>query len=150
MRTGPRRLRIDDGQVHLRKQRNQQFQFTRVMSAKFDPDTAAYDERNARQTLLEVLRKVEQKIEVERALQCIGAGIRDHLARCCLNSKYKTTRAWIRALLREIQVVLLPAASRFGDPPKEILLSQSAAVLTDDVLERSHTNESSTLSLIEL
>jgi hypothetical protein len=119
-----------------RKHRYQQFQFMRAMSAKFDPNSGAYDERNAFQTLLEVLQKVELKIEVERALHGIGTGIRDYLARCCPKSRYKSTHAWIRALLREIQGVLLPAASRFGDPPKEILLSRSAAVLTDDILER--------------
>jgi hypothetical protein len=119
-----------------RKQRKQQFQFTRAMSVRFDPGSGAYDEIGTLQTLLEVLQKAEQKIEVERALQCIGTGIRDHLARCCPNSKYRTARAWIRALLGEIEGVLLPAASRFGDPSNEILLSRSAAVLTDDNLDR--------------
>ena len=38
--------------------------------------------------------------------------------------------------MREIQGVLLPAASRLGAPTKEILLAQSASVLTDDNLER--------------
>jgi hypothetical protein len=119
-----------------RKQRYQQFQLMRAMSAKFDSTTGAYDQRNALQALLEALQKVEQKIEVEPALQGIDAGCRDYLARCCSKSRFKTTHAWIRALLREIQGVLLPAVSRFGDPPKEILLSRSAAVLTDDILER--------------
>src|SRR5438093_2139520 len=70
-----------------RKQRYQQFQFTRATSAKFHPGTGAYDERSVLETLLEVLQKAEQNIEVERALQYIGTGIRDHLARCCPNIK---------------------------------------------------------------
>ena len=119
-----------------RKQRYQQFQFVRATSAKLDPRSGAYDERSALQALLDWLQKASEKIEVERALQCIETGVRNHLTRCCPNSRYRTTRAWIGALIREIQRVLLPAASRLGAPTKEILLAQSAAVLTDDNLER--------------
>jgi hypothetical protein len=119
-----------------RKQRYQQFQFVRATSAKLDPSSGAYDERSALQALLDWLQKASEKIEVERALQCIETGVRNHLTRCCPNSAYRTTRAWIGALMREIQGVLLPAASRLGAPIKEILLAQSAAALTDDNLER--------------
>jgi len=41
----------------------------------------------------------------------------------------------------EVQKVLLPAATRFGDPPDEVLIQQSSAILTDDVFARDLEGE---------
>jgi hypothetical protein len=42
----------------------------------------------------------------------------------------------IKALQEEVQKVLIPAATRFGRPPDEVLIKQTSAVLTDDAFAR--------------
>jgi hypothetical protein len=119
-----------------RKQRNQQLNSTRGMIAEIDPNSGAYDENVALNGVLEILKEAAQETDVERAMLFVSPHVRHHLTDRRPRSRYKTTRAWIKALYREVQKVLLPAASRFADPPKQILLTRAATFLTHDNLCR--------------
>jgi hypothetical protein len=106
----------------------------KLVAAKLDPNSKAYDEAAALRALLEILNKVENAEEVERALQCIDRSNSHYLRNHRPRHRYRSARAWISAMVAEIERVLLPRATRLGPPPDELRFLQAAAVVNEDYL----------------
>ena len=119
-----------------RKQRYQRFLAARVMAAKFDPGHEAYDEAMALNGFYHAINGATHFGEVRQSLDQLGGHFADHLDAKCPREKFQTLEDWVKAMQEEVQKVLLPAATRFGDPPDEVLIQQSSAILTDDVFAR--------------
>jgi hypothetical protein len=68
--------------------------------------------------------------EIEATLGRLAKDLREHLLRLCPRGKFKTPKAWARAMAMKIKKGLLPAATRFGKPPAEVLMGRSAATMT--------------------
>jgi hypothetical protein len=119
-----------------RKQRFQRFLAARVMAAKFDPSHMAYDEAMALNAFFHAIDGATHFGEVRRSLGRLGGHFADHLDAECPRRKFQAVEDWVKAMQEEVQKVLLPAATRFKDPPDEVRIEQSSAVLTDDVFAR--------------
>jgi hypothetical protein len=119
-----------------RKRRYQRFNAAKNTAAQFDPDHKAYDEAMALNGFYQVLLQETAEHELRRMLGRLGGHFAEHLRNKCPKPKFKVTKAWVKAMRREIENVLMPAATRFGSPPDEVLMSQSAAFLTDEVFAR--------------
>lgn len=121
---------------HYRKQRLQRFLAARVEAAQFEPSHMAYDEAMALNAFFHAIDGATYFGEVRQWLGRLGAHFADHLDAKCPKHKFKTVEDWVKAMQEEVQKVLLPAATRFRDPPDEALIQQSSAILTDDVFAR--------------
>jgi hypothetical protein len=119
-----------------RKQRYQRFVMAKMTAAKFDPSHKAYDEGMALRTFQHALTVETAGHELERFLGRLGGHLADHLAAKCPKRNFATAELWVDAMKREVEEVLIPAAERFGTPPDEVLIAQSAEVLTDDLFAR--------------
>ena len=115
------------------KQRRQHFAAARMMTAIFDPDQRAYDEALVLNATYHTLLKETEEREIEQTLGRLAKDLRDHLLGLCPRGEFRTSKAWARALRTKIEKVLLPAATRFGEPPAEILMGRSAATMTDEM-----------------
>ena len=117
-----------------RKKRSEKLLDQKLVAAKLNPNSKAYDEAAALRALLELLNKVENAEEVERALQCIDTSNSHYLRNNRPRHRYRSARAWISAMVAEIERVLLPRATRLGPPPDELRFLQAAAALNEDYL----------------
>jgi hypothetical protein len=120
----------------FRKQRYQRFIVSRITAAQFDPSHEAYDAPMALNAFHQILLAETAEHELERALGQLGGHLADHLAKKCPRRRFATTEAWVSAMRTEIEGVLMPAVTRFGSPPDEVLIGQAAAVLTDEAFAR--------------
>jgi hypothetical protein len=119
-----------------RKLRYQRFLAARVVAAKFEPSHMAYDEAMALNAFFHAIDGATHFGEVWQSLNRLGGHFADHLDANCPRRKFGTPEDWVKAMQEEVQKVLLPAATRFADPPDEVLIEQSSAILTDDVFAR--------------
>jgi hypothetical protein len=119
-----------------RKERFQRFLRARVTTAQFEPSHMAYDEAMALNAFFHRIDGATHFEEVWQSLGRLGGHFADHLDAKCPRREFQTLEDWIKAMQEEVQKVLLPAATRFGDPPDEVLIQQSSAILTDDVFAR--------------
>jgi len=110
-----------------RKQRYQRFLAARVMAAKFDPGHEAYDEAMALNGFYHAIDGATHFGEVRQSLDQLGGHFADHLNAKCPRREFRTAEDWFKAMQKEFQKRLPPAATRFADPP---------TILTDDVLAR--------------
>lgn len=117
------------------KLRIQRFFAAKVAAAKFDPKHQAYDAEVVLRAFYQVLCHDLAEDEVEPWLRRLGRGPANHLRNRCRRQSFETAEAWIEALRMET-ISMYRQASRFGSPPDEVLMNQSAAVLTDEVLAR--------------
>src|SRR5205085_7023028 len=74
--------------------------------------------------------------EVWRTLEQLGGPHARYLKDKCPKKNFKTIEAWVKAMQNEIQKTMMPAAVRHGNPPDEVLIKHSSAVLTDDAFSR--------------
>jgi hypothetical protein len=119
-----------------RKQRHQEFAAARMTTAMFDPEQPAYDEAMVLNATLQTLLQETEEYEIEQTLGRLSATLRNYLLRECPRGKFKTTQAWARAMASKIEKELLPAATRFGQPPAEVLMGRSAATMSDEMVMR--------------
>ncbi|WP_407192918.1 hypothetical protein [Bradyrhizobium sp. STM 3566] len=116
-----------------RKYRYQRLLKTRMSSARFDPRHAAYDESQGLQVFVEMLDRAHEEHDVEIALASLRSHVTGHLSRHCPRYKFRTTKAWIKALRREVEKKFLPA---LAPPCEEVRMMMAAEFLNDDVLAR--------------
>ncbi|MCK1353577.1 hypothetical protein IVB56_21415 [Bradyrhizobium sp. CW7] len=116
-----------------RKHSYQRLLKTRMNSARLDPRHAAYDESQGLQVFLEMLNRAHEAHEVEIALASLRSHVTGHLSEHCPRYKFRTTKAWIKALRREVEKKFLPA---LAPPCEEVRMMMAAEFLTDDVLAR--------------
>ncbi|OSI77938.1 hypothetical protein BSZ21_02725 [Bradyrhizobium canariense] len=119
-----------------RKQRHQVFLAVRATSARYNPRHEAYDEYYALLAFMKLLQQMKDAHELERILHDAPRHLAHHLNEHCPRSKYKSAKAWIKAVRTEVLNVLLPAVMRLGPPCDELRMLYAAAVLTDDVVAR--------------
>ncbi|MGY8678210.1 hypothetical protein Q2941_10365 [Bradyrhizobium sp. UFLA05-153] len=119
-----------------RKRRYQRFLASRVTAAKFESGHEAYDEAMALNAFYHAIDGAVSFPEIRRTLDQLGGHFADHLHAKCPKGEFGTPQEWVKALQEEVQKVLIPAATRFGCPPDEVLIKQSSAVLTDDAFAR--------------
>jgi hypothetical protein len=117
------------------KQRHQRFLVAKRTAASFDPDHEGYDEDAALRGFYQVLVKETDEVELMRWLNRLGGHLADDLQHKCPRQKFDTVAAWIEAMRFEVWSSYL-RATRFGPVPDEVLMSQSAAFLTDEVFAR--------------
>jgi hypothetical protein len=120
-----------------RKQRLQEFAAARMMTAMFDPEQPAYDEAAVLNATHQILVQETEQYEIEGTLGRLSKSLRDYLLRDCPRGKFETSKAWAHAMATKIEKELLPAASRFGQPPPEALMGQSAATISDEMFMRA-------------
>jgi hypothetical protein len=114
-----------------RKRRSDKFLKHELEAAKLDPTSTAYDEEAALKALLEIVKTAEKAEEVERALQLIDSGNSRHLRMLRPRMRSRSDRTWIKAVVREIETVLLPRAARLGPSSEELRGWQAATVLNE-------------------
>jgi hypothetical protein len=119
-----------------RKQRHQRFIAAKFIAAKYDPDSKAYDELLALKAFRQLLEIETQEHEIKRSLKDLGGYFEHHLTTKCPKKKFPSVAAWVDALKVQIDTVLMPAATRLGDPSREVLIDRSAAVLDDELFAR--------------
>ena len=68
-------------------------------------------------------------------LSALRFHIADDLRRKFPQEGFQSTSAWVQAVQNEIKSNLLPAVERFGEPPAEFKIFQSAAVMSEEVIE---------------
>jgi hypothetical protein len=73
--------------------------------------------------------------EIRWLLDRLGGHSADHLKAKCPRGAFQTRDEWVKAMQKEVQEVLMPAAAPFS-PPDEVLIKRSSALLTDDVFAR--------------
>jgi hypothetical protein len=118
------------------KQRRQHFTAATMTTAMFDPDQRAYDEALVLNGLYHTLLGETGEREIEQTLGRLAKDLRDYLLSQCPRGKSRTSKAWARAMRKTIEKVLLPAATRFGELPAEVLMGRSAATVTDEMFMR--------------
>jgi hypothetical protein len=118
------------------KQRRQLFLMAKLRNATCDPNSPAYDEVAVLNATVLMLEGETDEQEINVALRALALHQQHLLLKHCPRRKFKTTKAWARGLQSSIAKVLLPAATRFGEPPDEALIAQSAAVLDDEAFRR--------------
>jgi hypothetical protein len=118
------------------KQRRQHFAAAKITAAMFDPDQPTYDEPMVLNATYHTLLEETDEREIEATLGRLAKDLREHLLRLCPRGEFKTPKAWARAIAMKIKKQVLPAASRFGEPPAEVLMGRSAATITDDMFVR--------------
>jgi hypothetical protein len=82
-----------------------------------------------------LLNEAEER-EIEQTLGRLSENLRNYLRSECPLGKFKTSKAWAHAMARKIEKELLPAATRFGPPPAEVLMARSAATMNDETFIR--------------
>jgi hypothetical protein len=123
------------------KQRRQRFTAAKLTSAMFDPEQPAYDEAMVLNATLHILLNETEEREIEQTLGRLSKNLRDCLLRECPPGKFKRSKAWARAMARNIEKELLPAARRFGQPPAEVLMARSAGTMSDETFIRDLETE---------
>ena len=118
------------------KRRRQLFVAARRAAAMFDPDQPSYDEPMVLNATYHTLLEETDEREIEATVGRLAKDLREHLLRLCPRGEFKTPKAWARAIAMKIKKQVLPAASRFGEPPAEVLMGRSAATITDDMFVR--------------
>jgi hypothetical protein len=131
------------------KQRRQRFAEARMTGAMFDPDQPVYDEGMMLNGTFHILLKETDEREIEQTFGRLAKDLRDYLLKLCPRGEFKTPKAWARAMARKIEKVLLPAATRFGAPPAEVLMGRSAETITDDMFVRDLKIEERLEALID-
>jgi hypothetical protein len=117
------------------KQRYQRFLAARVTTAQFDRRHEPYDEATVLNAFSFAIRHAagEDAADsggIRRCLDQLGgpfADFADHLEATCPRREFRTAEDWFKAMQKEFQKRLPPAAARFADPP---------TILTDDVFAR--------------
>jgi hypothetical protein len=117
-----------------RKWRYQCFLAAKVAAAACDPTHEAYDEELALKVLFHFLDGATLDWEIQQCLNVQKKDFSDHLETKCSKADFDTTAAWIKALQKEIREFLLPSAARFGRKPREVLMKEASAILTDEQL----------------
>jgi hypothetical protein len=118
------------------KQRRQRFTAAKITGSMFDPEQPAYDVAMVLNATYRTLLNETEEHEIAHTLGCLSENLRDYLLRECPPGKFKTSKAWARAMARNIEKKLLPAATRFGRPPAEVLMARSAATVSDETFIR--------------
>jgi hypothetical protein len=115
------------------KRRNLEMRVATNLISKLNPDHAAFDEALALTSFSAALLREKLTFE-EIKTDLRGAGyLAKHLRSTCPMHKFKTAKAWAKAMLREIQTVLMP---RFSPRPDELYMEQAAALMTYEILSR--------------
>jgi hypothetical protein len=131
------------------KQRRQHFVAARMTTSIFDPKQPAYDEAMVLNGTYQTLLKETEEYEIEGTLGRLSETLRNYLLRECPRNKFKTSKAWARAMASEIEKRLLPPATRFGQPPADVLMGRSAATMTDEMFMRDLEVEERLEALID-
>ena len=119
-----------------RKWRYQHFSAARALAARLDCSHPAFDEMLALIAFCDAIEGLTQDREVDRALQGLGAYLAGHLNTKRPREDFRSTKAWISALKKEVEQVLLPSATRFGTKPLDVLMLEASTILTDDLFAR--------------
>jgi hypothetical protein len=119
-----------------RKARCQRFLMARATDAKFDPRHEACDPVSALTAFYDGLQDATISEEIRRGVALLDGLFAGHLGRECPREKFDTDQEWVKAMQEEAEKVLMPMATRFGNPPDEVLMMRSAAILTDDRFSR--------------
>jgi hypothetical protein len=73
----------------------------------------------------------------DQALEMLRTEAADHLRLKFRRESFESTSAWVQAVKKEIETVLLPAAERFSkDLPPPVVLELSSFILSDDDIDR--------------
>jgi hypothetical protein len=131
------------------KRRRQLFVAARRAAAMFDPDQPSYDEPMVLIATYHTLLEETDEREIEATVGRLAKDLREHLLKLCPRGKSKTPKAWARAIARKIEKELLPAATRFGEPPAEVLMGRSAATMSDEMFMRDLEVEERLEALID-
>ena len=113
-----------------RKRRVQKFIQARIRVWRADPENPIYGDANILRELPTIIKETPHR--VEQAFAHLSPQFADHLRQKCPQGDYESTSAWAQAIALEISSVLLPEAERFCRPSSQILLDQSAAILSPD------------------
>jgi len=116
-----------------RKRRMQKFLEVKLLKAAFDPKHPAYDEAAALRNFGTII-EAAPVIAFEECAGNLSDRKVEYLQQKFPRWKFESTSEWARAIKNEITSVLVPAIER-GEPPDEMLLCQSSAVLTEDVFK---------------
>jgi hypothetical protein len=119
-----------------RKRRYQRFLEAKVTAAKFDPSHEGYDGALALTGFHGLIDGAQVVEEIRLCLASLGGPFAAHLKENCPEEKFGTVEEWVKAMQAEVRTVLLPASTRFGQPPDEVLIKHASAVLTDDAFAR--------------
>jgi hypothetical protein len=116
-----------------RKRRMQYFLHAKVEGYRIDPDHSAYDEAFVLRQLLKSVEVAPDEFEV--VLHALRANIANDLRQKFPQESFESTSEWVQAVQNEIRSNLLPAIERFGEPPPEVKIFQSAAAMSQEVIE---------------
>ncbi len=119
-----------------RKRRHQRFSAARALSARLDPSHAAYDERLALDGFCRVIAGLTQDFAVRQALRTLGGYFAEYLNTIRPRKNFRNTRAWIAALQKEVEQVLMPWVAGFGTKGSDLEMWATSAILTDDLFAR--------------
>jgi hypothetical protein len=131
------------------KQRRQRFTAARMTTAMYDPGQQLYDEALVLTAAYHALLNETEEYEIEGILGRLSETLRNHLLRECPRNRFKTSKAWARAMARKIEKRWLPAATQFGQPPAEVLMGRSAATISDEMFMRDLEVEERLEALID-
>ena len=115
-----------------RKRRMQYFLHAKVIECRIDPSHSGYDEAYALRQVLGSIEVAPDEFEV--ALSALRFHVADDLRRKFPRESFQSTSEWVQAVQNEIRSNLLPAVERFGEPPPEFKIFQSAAVMSQEVI----------------
>ena len=118
-----------------RKRRVQKFLEAKATAAAFDPDHPAYDEAAALRNFAIILDTVPHRAFEEYTRNLRPDKIK-HLQQKVPRSAFPSREKWVEAMKKEITSVLVPTIEQFGQPPNEMLLMQSAAILSDNAFKQ--------------
>ena len=118
------------------KQRRQRFIAAKFIAAKYDPDSKAFDEVLSLTSFRQLLEIETEEDEITGSLKELAGYFWYQLTTKCPRKQFSSVAAWVDALKVQIDTVLMPAATRLGDPPRELLIDRSAAVLNDELFAR--------------
>jgi len=116
-----------------RKRRWQRFLEARSIAARFDPDHGAYDDKLTLSAFFQVVKDLKDEEQLMRMVGRHGGHLAEYLLRKLPRRTFKTTKGWIKAITVETMKLL---AQTLGPTPDEVLISQSAAFLTDEIFTR--------------
>ena len=116
-----------------RKRRMQYVLHAKFKDCQMDPEHPAYDEAFVLRQFFRLIEAAPDEFEV--ALRALPVEIADDLRRKFPQRCFQSASAWVQAVQNEIKSNLLPAVERFGEPPVEFKILQSAAVLSEEVIK---------------
>jgi hypothetical protein len=117
-----------------RKRRVQNFLRTQALECRVDPNHIAYDAVWMLTCFMDFIKRAPGAFET--APRKLRQSAAEHLLRTCPREKFQTESDFVAAVQKEVVDVLLPAAVRRSQSDPEGPLTNSAAILSQDIFKQ--------------